>query len=804
MSGLLVDASAGEMGQSTVTSHDTRREPAVLTRLHLSQFRRHEDTDLVFSPDRQLVLISGSNGSGKSTIIESVLYALYGEGRNGRRHLDALVRRGGELEGMQVDLSFTLGDDTYRVVRRRDTKASSAVLYGNEIPLVEGAREVTSEIERILGMDAAGFRLAVVAQQKELDGLASLQPARRAEQLSRLLRLDRITQARDQARSQFRLARERTVALSGGEDLGTLVAAISGSENDVKASTEALNTTRAAVVEADASLAASGGIEAAWQEATKLMARAEGAFANAGSEVERLRAELSAMILPAEVVASAVSLEDIGREAERLERRIAKGEAAEQIVAQRVMVAKELERVQARFAIVDAELAGGGIGALEHELQALDAQRQANDDTRRALEVELQRLVENGAGTKARMELLVTTREEFSQLGSVCQSCGQPVSEEHREQHLEEINVELAVVREEHDALAGAHQRVRLELERLAGSHLEADQKTQALSQRRGQLVGFSTERVELERRRDTYRDQLERLVAPVEDMEELYAQRGALTASIALAREAEERGRARLVVLDRHATLSDALAAATARADRSALELEQAKVDADLETAYRNRQELVAQRDEEMQMVTGLMVQLAVARERLESARSAVKRRESQLEARGRHEHDAVVASNAAKLLGDVEEVLAQQIRPALEGSISEMVSLLSDGRFDQVRVDEDYNLLVRDDESLRPLSELSGGEIDLIALATRLALANVVAERHGTGGPGFLILDECFGSQDPARRESILTALRGLRGAYGQLLLISHVGGLEDAADEVVELSLDESREHLTVTIS
>ena len=38
-------------------------------------------------------------------------------------------------------------------------------------------------------------------------------------------------------------------------------------------------------------------------------------------------------------------------------------------------------------------------------------------------------------------------------------------------------------------------------------------------------------------------------------------------------------------------------------------------------------------------------------------------------------------------------------------------------------------------------------------------------------------------------------MTALRGLRGTYGQILLISHVGGLEDAADVVVEVGIDEA---------
>ena len=56
----------------------------------------------------------------------------------------------------------------------------------------------------------------------------------------------------------------------------------------------------------------------------------------------------------------------------------------------------------------------------------------------------------------------------------------------------------------------------------------------------------------------------------------------------------------------------------------------------------------------------------------------------------------------------------------------------------------------------------------------------------------PEFLILDEVFGSQAAERRESILTGLRTLRAMYGQILLISHVGGLDEAADRVLEVGV------------
>src|SRR5690606_31224514 len=120
--------------------------------------------------------------------------------------------------------------------------------------------------------------------------------------------------------------------------------------------------------------------------------------------------------------------------------------------------------------------------------------------------------------------------------------------------------------------------------------------------------------------------------------------------------------------------------------------------------------------------------------------------------------------------------------VRPALEGAVADLLSRMSDGRFSSVKIGKDYTCDVLDDGAYRNIGDLSGGEQDLVALALRLGLANVLADRQGGVGPGFLILDEVFGSQDTTRRQSIMTALRALRQTYGQIWCISHVPGLDD----------------------
>jgi DNA repair exonuclease SbcCD ATPase subunit len=178
----------------------------VITKLRLTNFRRHENTVINLGPEDATVVVSGLNGAGKSTIIESIVYALVGEGRHGARSLDRLVRRGAEIEGMEVELEFSIDNTSYRILRRREGKNASAVLCVNGQATVEGSRHVTNAVEDILGMDSQGIRLAVVAYQKELDLLVSLSGAARSKAIGRLLRLDAIAKARDDARNAWRVA----------------------------------------------------------------------------------------------------------------------------------------------------------------------------------------------------------------------------------------------------------------------------------------------------------------------------------------------------------------------------------------------------------------------------------------------------------------------------------------------------------------------------------------------------------------------------------------------------------------------
>lgn len=766
----------------------------MITALTLTNFRRHEHTELRFDEDSQLFLIAGQNGAGKTTILEAITFALYGVGRHGGRKLNNLIRRGAELEGMQVEMEFYVGGTKYFVQRRRTPKQTTAVLFGNDQALAQGTEGVTTEIEKIMGCDATGFKLAAVAQQKELDALADLQPAKRAAMLARLLRLDAISRAQRLARDKFNTEKKVVDALGSPGNATELADAVEGAASRRDNAKSALDDSASAIAQLNAQLTASASVEAAWHKAMTDIANAEGVLTSTRADEDRLRKELAGIVIPDPIEGPGVSLAVLNGQRAEVEREIALAESAAQSADHRQMLIREKESAEASLAALSPadettiEAAKSAQSAARDAIAAATAARQE-------LAARRQGLLEQVGGLNGRIATLRSQLEQTDGLGATCDSCGQGISDEHRHAQHERVAKELADAETELASVMTTGKGVAADLAAAEQTINESQQQLGEAQAAERDAEQRARQREELERRISTYGAQIDRIVVPELDLAGAMAKRGKLVVSIEMATQAEEREQVRTAMAARRDDVTRALAAAAARVTEARATVAAAAVDADLEAAYKARQAMIETQKAETEIYTACIQEHAQAEAELSAALHTQTKALEDIARRRRHEEKAIVASFAATLLGDLETSLTTQVRPALEGAVSALLATLSDGRFTQVHIDENYTVHVGDDGALRSIEDFSGGEQDLIALAVRLGLAGIVADRHGAGGAGFLVLDECFGSQDPSRRESILNALRALRTQYGQIFLISHVGGLEDAADAVIEVASEES---------
>jgi exonuclease SbcC len=135
----------------------------------------------------------------------------------------------------------------------------------------------------------------------------------------------------------------------------------------------------------------------------------------------------------------------------------------------------------------------------------------------------------------------------------------------------------------------------------------------------------------------------------------------------------------------------------------------------------------------------------------------------------------------------------LISRIRPTLSSYSSDFFERLTDGKYRELSLDENYNLLVYDDGNVYGIERFSGGEEDLANLCLRLAISEVITERAG-GVFNFIILDEIFGSQDVFRRQNIMKALNALSSKFRQIFLITHVDDVKNDMENIIFVTENE----------
>jgi exonuclease SbcC len=130
----------------------------------------------------------------------------------------------------------------------------------------------------------------------------------------------------------------------------------------------------------------------------------------------------------------------------------------------------------------------------------------------------------------------------------------------------------------------------------------------------------------------------------------------------------------------------------------------------------------------------------------------------------------------------GEFDKFVADHVGPLLAETTERLLSLVTHGKYDRVRFDENYGIEVYDGDECFKLEGFSGGERDVVALCARLAMSELVGS-SAVRPPRFLVLDEVFGSLDVERRTQLLETLGSLAssGHFQQMFIISHVDDVQ-----------------------
>lgn len=195
--------------------------PQRLTMEGFLAYRRRTEIDFT---DADLFVLAGPTGSGKSSVIDGMTFALYGSiPRVGKGSVAPLISA--QADSGRVEFRFSVGDESYTAVRLMVRQGSGAtttearLLRGENQEVLAGtADEVTGAVTDLLGLRYEHFIKAVVLPQGAFADFLTDQPRDRQALLGALLDLGLYEQVMQLANQRAKLAEGRAKSVRDSLD----------------------------------------------------------------------------------------------------------------------------------------------------------------------------------------------------------------------------------------------------------------------------------------------------------------------------------------------------------------------------------------------------------------------------------------------------------------------------------------------------------------------------------------------------------------------------------------------------------
>ena len=796
-------------------------------RLELEGFTSFaEHTELDFSA-LDLFAITGPTGAGKSSLIDALIFALYGWVPRVGKEYRQLISHGAER--LAVQLEFQVGADRFRVsrnVRKSDGRVQARLdhLVGGAAQSVAGrVQEIETEVERIVGLDHDAFTRSVVLPQGEFDRFLKGRPEERRKILVSLLNLHiyEDMQRIANARAAKAASQAEFIARQLASDFADATAErLSEQRDTLKAVQVEHKRAEAARATVDEGLVIARVIRTARRDLA-----AVGADLAAANErvADSVRAQQNAVRQRAEVEKHLDALAKEGQAIGFDEPRYLKlldaipkmrsyGEAT--------VRAAELERTwrATEKSVVDTQAA---LGALEKEEPRLEKHHAKAAETLHDRKQALENLKRRHAAAALRRGL---------QRGDVCPVCERPLDHvpaahvpglDAAESSVAAAEKEAEELRQRRTEISAERKRLQADAQRLGKEGKETQQKLQSertmIDALRRDLAqaGFTEDElkkgdkllVTLERERQ----HLQKAKAASESLqsrrEKLEKENAQIASAIAAAQARAAEGKKQIADFERRKSKAEreyerahdrllALAEKQGWEDVQAPTEENDEVDA-LESrgrALAAELQRLARQSAELETTVKNLQQMIVRAAELERERQSLKSSAALA-------NELAASLRANQFIAYIQE---EALRVLAEDG-SRHLDTLSQGRYTLACDEQEFSVVDHwNADEVRSVKTLSGGESFLAALALALALAERLASFSAEGKAQqrleSLFLDEGFGTLDRETLDVVVQGIEALHGGQRMVGVVTHIPELAERMPVRVEVA----KQHGQATVS
>ncbi|MCF6409273.1 AAA family ATPase [Pseudalkalibacillus salsuginis] len=169
----------------------------------LHSFRERQDIDFQSLCEGGVFGIFGPTGSGKSSLLDALTLALYGKIERAANTIQGIMNHAEDQ--LHVSFTFELGtqqtgkrykvERTYKKGKNDSIRTSTCrlieIIHDETAVLADKERDVTSQVESILGLTITDFTRAVVLPQGKFAEFLSLKGTERRQMLQRLFHLEK-------------------------------------------------------------------------------------------------------------------------------------------------------------------------------------------------------------------------------------------------------------------------------------------------------------------------------------------------------------------------------------------------------------------------------------------------------------------------------------------------------------------------------------------------------------------------------------------------------------------------------------
>ena len=787
----------------------------IIDRLELTNFKRFRHEEIKFKDG--ITGILGNNGTGKSSLVQAIFFALYGVKATGISADYIVSSFASPRDKCEVILDFRIGGDTYKVIRtfkKGKTVTHDAEFYRNNRLVAKEVSPVETEVKRTLGMGPVDFKNTIYAGQKDLLTLLENTPGKRKEWFQKALGIDYLKNGSDVVlKEQIDAKAGELAGLEGGlaaikgrqsaEELANLQGSLVKLHALIAEHTKARDTRKKDRVDLDGKQKVLAEKKLAYNyllQQQQAIAKERDADTAQAKKLEASIALIAEEQTEYERLKPAIGSLEVVRQ--RLERLREKKEKFLALNAELGFAMKQIADLAARAQAQQVKL--GTLDADEKKKAGLLAQIRAGlgagdiaeDRLEGAASYRLADINKQTGTLAARLERYREEREKIAAdqktirdagADGICPLCRQKLGE-----HFGSIDAEFAktLYDLEGKAVADLSRQERLVKEKTsiesfrplldAVRTLDANLKQKPVYEQ--ELATLATQQKKKEDEEHLIRNGLAGLAFSDEDFKACEKESADLQKIQLRFIELGKKIGQGITVQQHLAELTAKIAGRTTELGKLEKEIqaaafdpaESAKLDtivAQTDTAIRNDELAIAGAEKDLRFTEEKIAEYKRAEAHI-----------AQLQKQAAELKDVIELLKLTRtLIAEYVVYLMQVVRSRLEGEVSRIISEITGGRYEQVLLDDDFNLLVRDIDNDYPIDRFSGGEQDDIAVALRIALSRYLAELHQVHESTILIFDEIFGSQDEERRNNLLTALRTQESRFPQILLISHIAEMQ-----------------------